>query len=187
MKIRIAAMFFSCLMAGVSLASTITVVPIYEPISLHGTDGDEAITDIGDALQASVVPRPMALTGAFPEVLVDAIRSPHLLPTNHPNYKVQEVNLLVLCKIRLTAEAKDAGLVVKFDVADMAIPREVDLTPKQVLNLALIAVRKTLEEYQKHQVQGLNVTLEIDGAEGPLANLKELESKFIMVAGGLAN
>ncbi|MFT3990434.1 MAG: hypothetical protein QM680_03385 [Luteolibacter sp.] len=187
MKIRIAAMISSCLMAGSAMASTITVVPVWEPISLHGTDGDEAISEIGDALQAAVVSRSMALTGAFPEVLVDAIRSPHMLPTNHPNYKVQEVNLLVLCKIRLNAEAKDAGLIVKFDVSQMVVPPEVDLTPKQVLNLALIAVRKTLEEYQKHQVQGLNVTLEIDGAEGPLANLKELESKFLMVAGGLSN
>ena len=75
-------------------ATTITVVPIFEPLSLHGTDGDEAISDTGEALQACVMSRPMAMTGAFPEVLVDAIRSPHLIPTNNPNYKVQETNLI---------------------------------------------------------------------------------------------
>ena len=29
-------------------ATTIMVVPVYEPLSLHGTDGDEAISDTGE-------------------------------------------------------------------------------------------------------------------------------------------
>ena len=40
------------------------VVPVFEPLSLHGTDGDEAISDTGEALQACVMSRPKALTGA---------------------------------------------------------------------------------------------------------------------------
>ena len=36
------------------LATTIMVVPIHEPISLHGTDGDEVISEVGEALQAAV-------------------------------------------------------------------------------------------------------------------------------------
>ena len=104
MKTRIAAIFLGGLLASAALATTITVVPIFEPLSLHGTDGDEAISEIGGTLQASVMSRPMALTGAFPEVLVDAIRNPHLIPTNNPNYKVQEANLLVLCNIGINAE-----------------------------------------------------------------------------------
>ena len=77
MKILMAALivgFLSCHTAG---ATTISVVPIFEPLSLHGTDVDEAISDTGEALQACVMSRPMAMTGAFPEVLVDAIRSTH--------------------------------------------------------------------------------------------------------------
>ncbi|MCU0753126.1 MAG: hypothetical protein MUC40_08920, partial [Akkermansiaceae bacterium] len=81
----------ACLLAcGPAIATTIMVVPVFEPLSLHGTDGDEAISDTGEALQACVMSRPMALTGAMPEVLVESIRSPHLIPTNNPNYKVQE-------------------------------------------------------------------------------------------------
>ncbi|MEN9974453.1 MAG: hypothetical protein RLZZ282_459, partial [Verrucomicrobiota bacterium] len=87
------------LLASAARASTIMVVPIFEPLSLQGTDGDEAVSDTGTTLQACVMSRPMAMTGAFPEALVEAIRSPHLIPTNHPNYKVQETNLLVLCHV----------------------------------------------------------------------------------------
>ena len=97
MKALLATILLGGFLGATAIASTITIVPVFEPISLHGTDGDEAISEIGAALQASVMSRPMALTGAFPEVLVDAIRSPHLIPTNHPNYKVEEANLLVLC------------------------------------------------------------------------------------------
>src|SRR5690606_33504693 len=64
-------------------ATTISVVPIHEPISMHGTDVDDVVTDTGEVLQASIVSRPMALTGAFPEVLVESIRTPHQFPTNN--------------------------------------------------------------------------------------------------------
>ena len=77
MKTLIAAFFAGILLWSTARASTIMVVPVFEPLSLHGTDGDEAVSDIGEALQACVMARPMAMTGAFPEVLVDAIRSPH--------------------------------------------------------------------------------------------------------------
>ncbi len=159
-------------------ASTITVVPIFEPISLHGTDGDEVISDVGEALRASVVPRAMALTGAFPEVLVDSIKSPHQIPTNNPNYKVAEANLLVLCNVGLTGKMTEDGLLVNLDITQLAIPEDVDLTSRQVLTLALIAVRKTLEDYQRPQAQPLKVTVVIDGAVEGKAPLADLGVKF---------
>jgi hypothetical protein len=159
-------------------ASTITVVPIYEPLSLHGTDGDEAISDVGEALQASVMARPMALTGAFPEVLIDSIKSPHQVPTNNPNYKVVEANLLVICDILIGGKMTEDGLLVSLDITNLTIPPEVDLTSRQVLKLALIAVRKTLEEYQRPQTQPLKVTVEIDGAVEGKASLADLGVKF---------
>lgn len=166
-------------------ASTITAVPIFEPLSLHGTDGDEAISEIGEALQAAVMSRPMALTGAFPEVLVDAIRSPHAIPTNHPNYQVKEANLLVLCKVDLVGEMTAAGLLVRFNIANLAIPPEVDLTSRQVLRLALVALRKTLEAYQTHQQQALKVTVVVEGADEGKAALRELGGKFEVAAGAV--
>lgn len=170
-----------------ALASTMTVVPVYEPLSLHGTDGDEAIYEIGAALQASVMPRPMALTGAFPEVLVDAIRSPHLIPTNDPNYKVQETNLLVLCNIGINGEMAEGILTVKLDVAQLTIPPDVDLTTRQILNLAIIALRKTLDEYQRRQTQSLQVALRIVGTDPAKASLRDLDTQFGIGAEAAAN
>lgn len=163
-----------------ALASTIMVVPIFEPLSLHGTDGDEALTEIGEALQAAVMPRPMALTGAFPEVLVDAIRTPHLIPTNNPNYQVKETNLLVLCDIGIGGRMTAEGLVVTFDISKLTIPPEVDLTSRQVLKLAMIAMRKTVEAYHGPQTQPLSVAVVIEGADEAKASLKELEVKFTL-------
>ena len=161
-------------------ATTITVVPIFEPLSLHGTDGDEAIMEIGEALQACVMPRPMALTGAFPEVLCESIRTPHPIPTNNPNYEVKEANLLVICQIAITAEMTEDGLRVGLDVSQLNIPEEVDLTSRQVLKLAIIAVRKTLDEYQRPQPDPIKVKLSIDGTGDAKATLRDLGVEFIV-------
>lgn len=187
MKALIASILLGGFLAASAIASTIMVVPIFEPLSLQGTDGDEAISEIGEALQASVMSRPMALTGAFPEVLVDAIRSPHLIPTNNPNYKVQETNLLVLCNVGISGEMVDGVLTVKLNVADLAIPPEVDLTTRQILKLAMVALRKTLDEYQRPQTQPLQVALIIDGTDDAKASLRDLGTKFVVNGGAGPN
>ncbi len=178
MKTLLAWLALTGLSVATAWSTTITIVPIFEPISLHGTDGDEAISEIGEALQASVMSRPMALTGAFPEVLVDAIRSPHLIPTNNPNYKVQEANLLVLCNIGISGEIIDNELTVRLDIAELSIPADVDLTTRQILNLAIIALRKTLDAYQGIQTQPLAVNLLIEGADDGKSSLRDLSAKF---------
>jgi len=176
--------FLAAALVSLASATTITMVPIYEPLSLHGTDGDEVITDTGEALQATVMARPMALTGALPETLVDSIGSPHKIPTNNPNYKVLEANLLVLCNIGLTAELSGDGLHVRLDVSKLAIPVEVDLTSRQVLKLAIVAIRKTLEEYQKPQTGGLTVLIEVIGVDQVKASLTDLSAKILLPGGG---
>jgi uridylate kinase len=179
-KMLLAALFAAgCLSLGAG-GTTISVVPIFEPLSLHGTDVDGGITDIGEALQASVISRPMALTGAFPEVLVAAIRSPHLIPSNNPNYKVMEANLLVLCGVRISAEATEDGLQVGLDVTKLEIPPEVDLTSRQVVKLALVALHKTLDAYQADQHQDLEVTVTVtaEGADADKAALEDLGTTF---------
>ncbi len=178
MKSLLTLLAMTGLSAATAWSTTITVVPIFEPISLHGTDGDEAISEIGEALQASVMSRPMALTGAFPEVLVDAIRSPHLIPTNNPNYKVQEANLLVLCNIGISGEIIDEELTVRLNISELTIPDDVDLTTRQILNLAIIALRKTLDAYQGIQTQPLAVNLLIEGADEGKSSLRDLSAKF---------
>lgn len=161
-------------------ATTISVVPIYEPISLHGTDVDDIISDTGEALQATVLARPMALSGAFPEVLVEAIRTPHKLPSNNPNYLVTEANLLVLCKVGLSAEMTEKGLLVNIDVAELSIPLEVDITSRQLLKLALVALQRTLEEYHRPQNEPLDVIVAIEGTNENNASLNDLQATFTL-------
>lgn len=180
MKSLLAALFAGSLLWSPAHATTIMVVPIFEPLSLYGTDGDEAISDTGEALQACVMSRPMAMTGAVPEVLIDAIRSPHLIPTNNPNYKVQETNLLVLANIGISGEMTPDGLTVKLDVAQLRIPEEIDLTARQILNLTIVAIRKTLEVYQEPQTDPLAVTLVIEGATDEKAGLRDLDARFVV-------
>ena len=185
MKKMVFTAFAMVLQVICSHATTIMVVPVFEPLSLHGTDGDEAISDTGEALQACVMSRPMALTGAFPEVLVESIRSPHRVPTNNPNYEVQETNLLVLANIGIEAEMTTEALVVTMDVSKMAVPPEVDLTARQILKLAIVALRKTLEVHQEPQDHPLDVRFTVTGTDENKSGLLELNVGFT-VGGGAA-
>lgn len=169
------------LLLGASLkATTLSVVPIFEPISLHGTDVDGALTNSDEALQATVVRRPMALSGAFPETLVEATRTPHRLATNDPQYDVEEVNLLELCAIGIAAEMTREGLVVVLDVSEAEIPREVDATLRQVMKLTALAVRRTLEVYQEPQPEALKVFLKIKGEGVVMDSLRDLEGHYLI-------
>ena len=161
-----------------ALASTITVVPIYEPISLHGSDADGDLSEVGEALRATVMARPMALSGAFPETLVDSIRSSHKIPSNNENYTTVEANLLVLCNVSIEAELEDEQLLVRLDVAGIRIPEEVDLTSRQVLSLVIIAVRKTLEEYQRPQPFRQKVSVAVTGTDESTDSLRDLAVQF---------
>ena len=164
----------------VARATTLSVVQIFEPISLHGTDVDSALNASGEALRATVLSRPMVLSGAFPECLVEAVRNTHEMPSNDPNYDVREANLMLLCKVGIGAKVEDTGLKVTLDVTNLAIPEEVDLTAKQVLRLVIVAVRKTLEIYQQPQSGALKVDVVIVGTTPENEALKELESSFLL-------
>lgn len=166
------------LLAANAFATTISVVPVHEPLSLHGTDVDDIISETGEALQATVMPRPMALTGAFPETLVEAIRTPHRIPSNNPNYRVVETNLLVLCDLDIIAEKTQQGLLVTLDVSNLGIPDEVDLTSRQLLKLTLVALQRTLEDYNRPQAEALTVMVSITGTTEKNETLKDLAVTF---------
>ena len=166
------------LLCAPAFATTLSLVSVFEPISLHGTDVDDAVSKSGETLQAAVVARPMVLSGALPETLVEAVRTPHAMPSNDPNYTVEEVNLLELCRIGVTAEIEDGWLEVRLDVSKRAIPEEVKLTIRQVLELGFRAVRSTLELYQKPQHEPLKVRLRVAGTDEGTASLKDLDAEF---------
>ncbi len=160
-------------------ATVIDVVSIHQPLSLHGSDVDDEVDDTGESLQAAILSRPMAMTGAFPEVLVEAIAMPHQLPTNNPNYAIKEVNLVVLCGLKITAELDDSGgLLVEINVANLVIPEDVDLTARQVLKLVCGSIRKTLAEYNGKQKDELKVILRIVGTNEGNRSLEDLGAQY---------
>jgi hypothetical protein len=169
--------FLSLLIAA--QATVIDVVIIHQPLSLHGSDVDDEVDDTGESLQAGILSRPMALTGGFPEVLVEAIAMPHQLPTNNPNYAIKEVNLVVLCGLKLSAEIDDTGVLqVEINVANLQIPDDVDLTARQVLKLAIGSIRKTVMEYNAQQKDDLKVLLRIVGTNESNRSLEDLGCQY---------
>jgi hypothetical protein len=160
-------------------ATVIDVVNIFQPLSLHGSDVDDEVDDTGEALQAAILSRPMALTGAFPEVLIESIAMPHQLPTNNPNYAIKEVNLVVLCGLKVAAELDDTGtLQVEINIANLVIPPDIDLTARQVLKLLSASIRKTLMEYNGGQKDDLKVLLRIVGTNDNNQTLQDLGSQY---------
>lgn len=165
--------------SGWASASTITLVPVFEPLSLHGTDSTE-VSDIGETLRAVVMARPMALTGAFPEMLVQAVATPHHVASNTPNFKAGESNLLVLCGVQISVESTPEALQVTLDVTNLKIPEEVDLTSRQVLKLAILAMRRTLEAYQSGQAGKLRVAVTVSGTGDSNNSLRDLAQVFVL-------
>lgn len=161
-----------------ALATNLSVVPVFEPVSLHGTDVNDEVSQSGETLQAAVISRPMVISGAMPESIVEAVRSPHAMPSNDPNYVVEEVNLLELCRIGVAAEMMDGLLEVRLNVSKAAIPSDVDLTIRQVLELGFKAVRSTLDVYQRPQLDPLKVRFKVEGTDEGTASLKNLEIEF---------
>jgi hypothetical protein len=103
---------------------------------------------------------------------------PHELPSNDPGYDVPEANLLVLCRIGVAAEVVDRELRVTFDVGTLEVPATLGLSGEQALKLAIAAVRRTLETYQKDQPHRLAVKIAIRGAEPPREELGKLACEF---------
>jgi hypothetical protein len=69
---------------------------------------------------------------------------------------------------------------VRLNIANLTVPEDVDLTARQVLKLALVAIRKTLEEYQKPQAEPLKVAVAIEGVNDGTASLKELDTTYTL-------
>jgi len=158
-------------------ASVREILTVYQPLSFHGTDTAETFGK--EVIQAGVKPTPMVLSGAMPEVLVAAVAHPHRLAFIG-NYPFEENNLLALCKIELNAEIEDRELLVSFDVSKVAIPEEVDLSIRTILQLSIKAVQRTLKMYYLEDDQPKTYRIEITGTNEKNATLKNLSEKVVL-------
>lgn len=102
------------------------------------------------------------------------------MPTNSENYEVKEANLLLLCGIGLVGEMEEQKLVAAIDVSKLAIPVDIDLTHRQILNLTIIAIRKTMRAYFNEEGEDkLLCEVRIEGVNEKTKSLEELATKFI--------
>ena len=172
--------FLTLILASASLASatTLEVLQVFQPISLHGTDVDHEFQ--GDAVQARIFARPMVLSGAMPENLVGAIATPHRMPATF-NYDVKECNLLALFQVDVVGIMDDAGeLKVSFNLAKMKAPEEVDLSIRTVLKLSIQALKKTLADYHHPENKPLKVKVVIEGTTEKNSSLRDLSGRFVV-------
>ncbi len=168
-----------CLLSSFSSAVTLEVVNLHQPLSLHGTDGVGDTLGQDDPVQAAVMPRPYAVTGAMPEDLVKAVAAPHRIATNGDGYKVEDANLLNLCRVALGAEMKGSRLLVRLDVSKFTLQEDMDLTARQVLTLSIIAIERTLRDYFRDVEDAvLGVSIGIKGTTEGNASLRDLARRF---------
>ena len=162
-----------------AMAVTLEVVELYQPLSLHNTDGLGETLGAEEPIQAGVFARPYVVSGAIPEDLVKAVSTPHQIQTNSEGYKVADANLLNLCRVGLRSEIKVGRLLVRFDVSKFKLPENLDLTARQVLQLSVIAVERTLRSYFRDlQDEVLSVSIGITGTREGNAALKDLAKRF---------
>ena len=88
----------------------------------------------------------------------------------------------MLYNVGISGEMTEGVLTLRLDVAQLATPPEMDLTTRHILNLSIIALRKTPDEYQRPLTQPLSVIVIIDGSDEAKASLRGLGSKFVIGA-----
>jgi len=160
----------------VASATTLEILEVFQPLSLHGTD---VVAEFqGKGIQAKVMPRPMVLSGAMPESLVAAVGAPlRLAPTG--SYDIPECNLLALYGVAISGNLeKKSHLVVSLDVSRTRVPDEVDLPIRTVLELSVAALKKTLAANHHPENREFRVTVKVRGLTGKNASLKDLGETF---------
>lgn len=164
--------------ASFAKAVTLDVVNIYQPLSLHGTDAAEEGQN-KDVMQAAIFSRPMALSGAFPEILVQSVARPFHMEGSE-SYKVKECNLFALSGIGITAVMEEKDLLITLDVEKMDISKEVRLTARVIMHLCVKAVQKTLWAYPMAEGESLKCKIVITGTTEKNKGLMSLGKEFTL-------
>lgn len=166
------------LTALTALSSTKAVYPIWQPISLHGTDvtsvpGMESGVEFG-----VIMSRPMVLSGALPEALVYAVGLSHQL-ASIGTYEEKEANLLVLYNIKVEPTLNDKGLLIVFDLSKMTTPEDMEVSARDAIKLSIKAIKKTLQSYaDAHLRKDLKCAISIEGLSEKNQSFREFGEQF---------
>ena len=120
-----------------AFAGTRVITYIYQPLATIGTDEDADI----------LVTKIPVLTNTVEENLITHIASPNRL-LQDANVDVADSNLLSLLKIHIEAElVAGKHFKVTLDLRDMLPTDDYDVTPQQVVDSAVKALRATFDEH----------------------------------------
>lgn len=160
--------------------STKAVYPVWQPISLHGTDvtsvpGFETDVDFG-----VVMSRPVIISGALPEALVYAVAVSHKLPSVG-DFVAKENNLLVLFNIKVDPTMTEEGLSIVFDLSALQIPDDMEVSVRDALKLGVRALKSTLQSYaDAHLHKNLPCVINIKGLTAKNQSFRELAERFVI-------
>ena len=166
-------------LVGTLAAITTEVVRVFVPLSFHETDTAIETGPAGELVQARVVTRTMVLSGAFPEDLVKAVALPYQLPSNNSHYKVPDANLVALCGLTIDCTREGSLVEVNIDCQGMKSPDFLELELKQVLEMTIESVRRTLRTYyRENEHEPFECYLTLSSLTAEQVELKALETHF---------
>ena len=120
-----------------------SLMQVYQPTSLLGTELDGDPLDIGESVCAIIVSRPVLIGGAFPESPVHAISLPHRIAGTDKNFP-EESNLIVLVGGRVHAEHGYKEHRITADFSKAKVPENFGVTLVQVMKIKALCLLKTL-------------------------------------------
>jgi hypothetical protein len=143
MKIPFALLTFVVVGLQGSLLAENSLMQVYQPTSLLGTEMDGDPLNTGEGIAATIVSRPVLVGGAFPESPVHAVSLPHRIAGAGKNFP-DESNLIVLVGGQVYAEYGDKEHRIIADFSKAKIPENLGVTLIQVMKLTALCLNKTL-------------------------------------------
>ena len=164
------------------MGSTNAVYPVWQPISLHGTDvtsvpGKESNVEFG-----AVMSRPLVVSGALPEALVYAIALGHEMQSIGM-YDKKECNLLALYNVGVEPTMNEDKLTVVFDLSKASAPEEMEVNLRGTIVLGIEALKLTLAHYaEAHLHKDITCVIRVEGLTEKNQTYRNLGEKFVVRA-----
>jgi hypothetical protein len=145
------AVLASLLVLTVSYAER-SLVQVYQPTSLLGTEGEDDPLGTGEWMAATIVSRPVIIGGAFPESPVYAVSLPHRIAGATEGFP-QESNLIVIVGGKVHAEWGESEHRIIADFSKATVPENLGVTLIQVMKLTAVCLQKTLGAEQETPIR----------------------------------
>ena len=136
---------FLLLTSALSLPAERDIAPIYQPLSLLGTELEANPLGAEEPMAADIFATPTLVSSASPEAIVHAIGLPHRF-YNAPEGFPEESNLLVMTGGKLEAEWGEERHKITIDFSKVSIEEHLGITLQQLCDLTLLCLSKSLQQ-----------------------------------------